>query len=82
MLSSDEGPGDWCVLSQQPLLNDVQGQHQRLGGHVALNFSSTRWWCVAAQMEKSLYLLVTDIGFRDQPSIVWERLDEVKAPLI
>jgi hypothetical protein len=29
------------------------------------------------QINGSVYLLVTDIGFRDQPSIVWERLDEV-----
>ena len=26
----------------------------------------------------ALYLLVTDLGFREQPKIVWERLDEVR----
>ena len=34
------------------------------------------------QINGSVYLLVTDIGFRDQPSIVWERLDEVQPPSV
>ena len=33
--------------------------------------------CTRVQYDGNLYLLVTDLGYADQPQVVWEKLDMV-----
>ena len=69
-----------CVLPQQPLQLHVQGVWLWLWLWLCACVVVLTP-CTRVQYDGNLYLLVTDLGYADQPQVVWEKLDMV-SPLL